>query len=82
MSLGSVFKIVSSAIALEENQASVDKANVYSCKGYQMVSGIKIGCAYTAGHGSQNLRTALTMLDLLNLLQCPLVKDLRLHLFR
>lgn len=59
MSLGSVFKIVSSAIALEENQASVDKANVYSCKGYQMVSGIKIGCAYTAGHGSQNLRTAL-----------------------
>ena len=56
---GSVFKIITASIALEENLASSDKANVYHCKGYEMVSGVKIKCAHTAGHGDQSLRDAL-----------------------
>lgn len=56
---GSVFKIITASIALEENLASPDKSNVYNCKGYQMVSGVKIGCAHTEGHGYQSLRYAL-----------------------
>ena len=56
---GSVFKIITASIALEEDLASSDKENVYTCKGYEMVSGVKIKCAHTAGHGKQSLRDAL-----------------------
>lgn len=56
---GSVFKIITASVALEENLAIPDKANVYSCSGYEKVSGAKIYCSYKAGHGKQSLRDAL-----------------------
>lgn len=56
---GSVFKIITAAIALEENLATPDQADVYTCKGYQTVSGVKMNCAVTSGHGNQSLRQAL-----------------------
>ena len=56
---GSVFKIVTASAALEENLATPNKANVYTCKGYQMVSGVKMWCSHKAGHGSQSLRQAI-----------------------
>lgn len=56
---GSVFKIITASIALEENLASPDKANVYNCIGYEELYGSKIYCSHTAGHGKQSLREAL-----------------------
>ncbi len=56
---GSVFKIITAAAALEENLATADKKNVFSCKGYEEVSGIQIDCSDTSGHGPQSLRDAL-----------------------
>lgn len=56
---GSVFKIITASIALEENLATPDQADVYNCKGYQTVSGVKMNCAVTSGHGNQSLRQAL-----------------------
>ena len=56
---GSVFKIITASIALEENLASADKANVYNCIGYEEIYGSKIYCSHKAGHGKQSLRDAL-----------------------
>ncbi|MCI9087412.1 MAG: PASTA domain-containing protein [Clostridia bacterium] len=56
---GSVFKIISAAVALEEDKASTDKSKVYYCKGYQTVAGININCAHRTKHGYQSLRDAL-----------------------
>ncbi len=56
---GSVFKIITASIALEENLASPDKANIYNCIGYEELYGSKIYCSHTAGHGKQSLREAL-----------------------
>lgn len=56
---GSVFKIISAAIALEEDTANADKAKVYYCNGKEIVSGIKIHCAHGNRHGYQSLRDAL-----------------------
>lgn len=56
---GSVFKIITASIALEENLVEPDKAKVYYCKGYEKVSGIRINCAKHSGHGYQSLRYAL-----------------------
>ena len=57
---GSVFKIITASIAIEENLATPDTKNVYSCKGYQMVSGTKMKCSvYPSKHDNQSLREAL-----------------------
>ena len=56
---GSVFKIVTAAAGLEENIINPDKANVFNCKGYEKISGVKINCSDTSGHGSLSLRDAL-----------------------
>lgn len=56
---GSVFKIILAATALEENITKTDVAGEFYCSGSQDVSGIKIHCANTSGHGSQSLRNAL-----------------------
>ena len=56
---GSVFKILTAAIALEEDLAEPDTSNIYNCPGYEMVAGSKISCSYKAGHGHQSLREAL-----------------------
>lgn len=56
---GSVFKIIIAATALEEDIVDTDTAGTFYCPGYEMVSGVKIHCANTSGHGSQSLRNAL-----------------------
>lgn len=56
---GSTFKIITSAIGLEENMVSSDIANDFLCPGHEVVSGTTIYCHKKAGHGSQTLRQAL-----------------------
>lgn len=57
---GSVFKIITAAIALEENLANADTKNVYSCNGFQMVAGSKMKCSvFPSKHDTQSLRQAL-----------------------
>lgn len=61
---GSTFKVITSAVALEENITSTDIANDFFCKGYEEfedVSGkpIKIACWNPKPHGPQTLRQAL-----------------------
>lgn len=47
---GSTFKIVTASMAYEENL--VDENKTYYCPGYHVVSGRKIRCHKTDGHGS------------------------------
>lgn len=61
---GSTFKIITSAIALEENITSTDKSGDFYCKGYEQFedvagSTIKIACWRAEPHGVQTLRQAL-----------------------
>ena len=58
---GSVFKIITSAIALEENLIESDTPNVYTCNGKYYIEGEKkaISCHKAEGHGAESLRTAL-----------------------
>ncbi len=61
---GSTFKIITSAIALEENITTTDKSGDFYCKGYEEFddisnSKIKINCWRSQPHGVQTLRQAL-----------------------
>lgn len=61
---GSTFKVITSAIALEENITSTDVAGDFYCKGYEEFedvngSTIRIRCWRANPHGSQTLRQAL-----------------------
>ena len=56
---GSVFKVIMSSIALEENLVEPDTPGLFSCIGYQMIYDVKIKCAKLSGHGYQSLREAL-----------------------
>lgn len=58
---GSVFKIITSAIAIEEDFMEPDIAGTFDCKGSYTVEGEKkpINCHKTAGHGKESLRNAL-----------------------
>lgn len=56
---GSVFKIVTAAVGLEEEIVDADTAGVFNCKGYEKVSGIRINCSDLSGHGKLSLRDAL-----------------------
>ena len=56
---GSVFKIITSAVALEEDLATTDTANAYKCTGVYNVSGVNISCSHGAVHGNLSLRQAL-----------------------
>lgn len=58
---GSVFKIITSAIAIEENIMEPDIAGTFNCTGSYKVEGEKrpINCHKTAGHGKESLRNAL-----------------------
>lgn len=55
---GSTFKIITAAVGLEENLVDTD-SYLFTCPGYEMVSGQKINCWKTSSHGSQSLRQAL-----------------------
>lgn len=62
---GSVYKVITSAVALEENITSSDKAGDFYCKGYEEFddsaskSPVKIACWRANPHGVQTLRQAL-----------------------
>lgn len=58
---GSVFKIITSSIAIEENIMEADTAGSFNCTGSYVVKGEKrpINCHKLAGHGVESLRDAL-----------------------
>lgn len=56
---GSTFKVITSAVALEENITTTDKADDFYCQGYENVSGTKISCWASNPHGVQSLRRSL-----------------------
>lgn len=56
---GSVFKVLISAIALEENLVTTDDAGIFSCTGVEKIYDTEIKCAKRSGHGYQSLREAL-----------------------
>lgn len=58
---GSVFKIITSSIAIEENVMEPDIAGTFNCTGSITVEGEKrpISCARASGHGKESLRDAL-----------------------
>ncbi len=55
---GSVFKIVTASIAIEENLVSNN--STFFCNGGTSVSGQRYRCWKTAGHGTQNLMQAVS----------------------
>ena len=55
---GSVFKVITAAIALEENQ--INKNSSFYCNGSATVAGQHYGCHKRSGHGSQNLMQAIS----------------------
>ncbi len=56
---GSTFKIITSAIALEENLVQTDTEGDFMCTGSYQVEDYDIHCWRAEPHGSQNLRQAL-----------------------
>ena len=62
---GSVFKLITSSVALEENITTTDKANDFNCIGYEEFEDasasqpIRIKCWSANPHGEQTLREAL-----------------------
>lgn len=54
---GSVFKILTYAMALEEGVTSVN--DTFNCPGYSVVGGVRINCWKTVGHGHENLSQGL-----------------------
>lgn len=61
---GSVFKLITAAIALEENITKTDISCDFSCNGFEDINGTKIQCwkyqsPYYSTHGSETLRQAL-----------------------
>lgn len=56
---GSTFKIINSAIAIEEQITTPDVAGEFSCIGYEMVAGLRMHCWSSVPHGPESLRDAL-----------------------
>lgn len=61
---GSVFKLITAAVALEENITKTDVANDFYCNGFEDISGTIIQCwkyqaPYYSSHGPESLRDAL-----------------------
>ena len=60
---GSVFKVITAAVALEENITSTDISNDFYCKGYEEFAdggaSLKISCWRKNPHGVQSLRQSL-----------------------
>lgn len=61
---GSVFKLITASVALEENITKTDIANDFHCEGFEEVYDRKIQCwvyqaPYFKTHGSETLRQAL-----------------------
>lgn len=56
---GSTYKVITSAIALEENITTTDKDGDFYCKGFEEIDDRNIACWAPNPHGSQTLRKAL-----------------------
>lgn len=56
---GSTFKVITSAVALEENITTTDKDGDFYCKGFEEVADYEISCWTSNPHGIQTLRRAL-----------------------
>ena len=56
---GSVFKVITAAIALEENITDIDIEDDFYCPGYEIINGQKIHCWRVQPHLHQNLTEAL-----------------------
>ncbi len=57
---GSVFKIVTASVALEEGITTTDKEGEFNCTGYIEIAGVKMKCwRYYRPHGAESLREAL-----------------------
>ena len=57
---GSVFKVITSAIALEENITTTDKSSDFYCSGYEQVEDRSIRCwQFYKPHGHETLRDSL-----------------------
>lgn len=57
---GSVFKLITASVALEENITTTDKNNDFYCSGYEEVEDRTIRCwSYKKPHGGESLRDAL-----------------------
>ena len=57
---GSIFKLITASVALEENITDTDIEGDFKCPGYEMVGDTRINCWKTDGtHASQSLRRAL-----------------------
>lgn len=54
---GSVFKLLTTAIALEEDKTSMD--STYYCDGSVNIAGETLHCWNTSGHGTQSLKQAV-----------------------
>ena len=56
---GSVFKLITASVALEENITTPNKSGDFYCSGYQHVGDKDIKCWASVPHGSQTLTNAL-----------------------
>lgn len=56
---GSTFKIITSAMALEENLAMTDPSYQFNCTGSKSIGGFTIGCHKREGHGIENFELGL-----------------------
>lgn len=54
---GSTFKIIVTAIALQEGITS--RSSCYYCGGARVINGVRINCSRRSGHGSQTLQQGL-----------------------
>jgi len=56
---GSTFKIVTSAMALEENLPMTNPSYQFNCTGSKNIGGYNIGCHLRGGHGIENFKLGL-----------------------
>ncbi len=56
---GSTFKLITSAVALEENIYMTDPGYMFNCVGSKNVGGFNIGCHLRGGHGEENFEQGL-----------------------
>lgn len=56
---GSTFKLITSAMALEENIPEVQSGHLFNCTGSKRVGGYTVGCHKKSGHGIENFEQGL-----------------------
>ena len=56
---GSTFKIITSAMALEEDLSMTDPSYEFNCIGHKYVGGYRVHCHKTSGHGVENFEQGL-----------------------